>query len=310
MARHKNGSRRMKIDKSFSKLQLGDPDSDLLGKKVVIVGGTGGLGRALSLYMATHGAKVLVVGQTFRDHNIPGIEFIQSDLSLMSEAELIAQLLPAETLDMLIFTTGIFANPIREETPEGLERDMAVSYLNRLLILRSISTRLGKSNTNKPRVFVMGYPGSGHKGLTGDLNSEQAYKAMDAHMNTVAGNEILVLDSATRYKNFSIFGLNPGLIKTNIRSNFLGNKKFLSRVIETLIGILSPSAEQYAQNITQLLISPELDSHSGALFDRNCRRLKPSNGIDDTTHMNAFLKESFVLLGKAISNMPENASTN
>ncbi len=32
---------------------------------------------------------------------------------------------------------------------------------------------------------------------------------MPVHMNTVAGNEMLVLDAAKRYPNASIFGLNP-----------------------------------------------------------------------------------------------------
>jgi len=34
----------------------------------------------------------------------------------MREAQRVAALLPAETLDLLIFTAGIFAGPKREET--------------------------------------------------------------------------------------------------------------------------------------------------------------------------------------------------
>src|SRR5205823_6126471 len=51
------------------------------GTKVAIVGGTGGLGRALSRLMASRGASVIVVGQTFRDSDVPGIELIKADLS-------------------------------------------------------------------------------------------------------------------------------------------------------------------------------------------------------------------------------------
>lgn len=44
----------------------------------------------------------------------------------MSEAQRAAKLLPTEMLDLLIFTAGIFAGSKREETLEGIERDMAV----------------------------------------------------------------------------------------------------------------------------------------------------------------------------------------
>jgi hypothetical protein len=57
--------------------------------------------------------------------DVPGIEFIKADLSLMREAQRVAALLPAADLDLLVFTTGIMAGPRREETTEGIERDMA-----------------------------------------------------------------------------------------------------------------------------------------------------------------------------------------
>ncbi len=41
---------------------------------------------------------------------------------------------------------------------------------------------------------------------------------MKVHINTVAGNEVLVLDATGRYPQFGAFGLNPGLIKTNIHA--------------------------------------------------------------------------------------------
>ncbi|ROP61703.1 NAD(P)-dependent dehydrogenase (short-subunit alcohol dehydrogenase family) [Enterobacter sp. BIGb0383] len=283
---------------NFPKLDMGSPQT-LRGKSVAIIGGTGGIGRALSKHFAAYQAKVIVVGQTFRDADVEGIEFIKADLSLMSEARRVAALLPVETLDMLIFTTGIFAAPKRQGTAEGLERDMAVSYLNRLVIMREIAERLGSENTTKTRVFIMGYPGSGKMGTLGDLNAENHYRPMEVHMNTVAGNEIMVLDGANNHKNISVFGLNPGLIKTNIRSNFLGGNKLLFRLLETIIGIFTSTAEQYAKVITPLLISPQLDDYSGTLFNNKCRAIKPSKGIIDSHHMQLFINQSWSLIDAA-----------
>ncbi len=55
------------------------------GWRIAIVGGTGGLGRALARFLASKGARVTVVGQTFRDAGVPGIDFVKADLSLMSD---------------------------------------------------------------------------------------------------------------------------------------------------------------------------------------------------------------------------------
>jgi 2,4-dienoyl-CoA reductase-like NADH-dependent reductase (Old Yellow Enzyme family) len=249
---------------------------------------------------ASFGATVVVVGQSFRDVGVPGLNFIKADLSLMHEALRVAALLPAETLDLVMFTTGIFAAPERQETLEGIERDMAVSYLNRLVILNAIAQRLGTQRSDasvKPRVFVMGYPGSGQRGASDDLNAEKSYKAMAVHMNTVAGNEMLVLDAAKRYQHATFFGLNPGLIKTNIRDNFFGKDSIKSRVTEALIGLLTPTADEYAEQITPLLFSLDIEGHSGALFNRKGQAILPSPGLT-SDHIEKFMAASEALVAR------------
>ena len=109
----------MHRDKTFTWRRVDPSTLDLKGLKVAIVGGTGGIGRALSRFMASRGATVIVVGRTFRDADAPGITFVHGDLSLMREAERVGAALPAEVLDTVIFTTGIIAAPTRQETAEA-----------------------------------------------------------------------------------------------------------------------------------------------------------------------------------------------
>ncbi len=292
----------MKRDKNISWQRIPAASLDLHGWNAAVIGGTGGLGRALSRSLASRGANVTVVGQTFRDADVKGLEFIKADLSQMREAKRVGEALPAETLDLVVFTTGIFAAPQRQETAEGIERDMAVSYLSRLVILREIAPRLGKDRLSarpKPRVFVMGYPGNGQAGSLDDLNAEKTYSPLPVHMNTVAGNEMLVLDAAKRYPHAAFFGLNPGLIKTNIRDNFLGEGSLKSRLVESLIGLLTPSAETYAEKLTPLLVSKDLEAHSGTMFDRKGLAVLPSPQLGDTSHVNAFLAASEALVSRA-----------
>src|SRR5574341_309338 len=291
----------MKRDKSIAWHRVAPSSLDLKGLKVAVVGGTGGLGRAIGRVLASRGASVTVVGQTFRDSGFPGIEFLQADLSLMREAKRVAAALPAEALDLVVLTTGIFAAPTRQVTAAGLERDMAVSYLSRLVLVRGIARRLGMRRPAapvKPRVFIMGYPGTGQAGTFADLNAERSYSAMPVHMNTVAGNEMLVLDSAKRYPNAGFFGLNPGLVKTNIRSNYLGEGSLRQRLVESAIGLLAPSAETYAATIAPLLVSPDLEGRSGILFDRKGRAILPAATLTDD-HVIAFLAASEALVARA-----------
>lgn len=275
----------------------------LKGKKVAVVGGTGGIGRALVQHMAANGATVTVVGQTFRDPPSPNVSFLKADLGLMREAQRIARTLAAEELDVVVLSVGIIAASKREETREGLERDMAVSFLSRVAILRELAPRLSERSRKtgvRPRVFIFGFPGTAQKGATDDLNAERSYAAMDVHMNTVAGNEALVLEAAHRYPDVAFFGLNPGLIQTNIRSNLLGEGSFRHRAAETLIGLLTPSAEKYAERLTPLLFAPELERSSGAMFNQKGTAIlrSPSHTPE---HVAQFIQKSEALVDRGLA---------
>jgi NAD(P)-dependent dehydrogenase (short-subunit alcohol dehydrogenase family) len=291
----------MKRNKSIDWRRNESTALDLKGKKIVIIGGTGGIGRALSRLIALRGGQVTVVGQTFRDNDIQNIKFIKADLSLMTEAQRIGKMLPCEDVDMIVFTTGIFAAPKRQETAEGLEKDIAVSYLNRFVILREIGSRLGKNRSSlesRVRVFVMGYPGTGQVGNPIDLNSEKSYKTMAAHMNTVAANETLVLESAKYYPNINFYGLSPGLVKTNIRSNLLGEKSVKFKLLEWFLGLFTPTADDYASGIVPLLFSPDIEKHSGAMFDRKGFAVLPSEKLTDDAYAAQFTHASEKLIAR------------
>jgi NAD(P)-dependent dehydrogenase (short-subunit alcohol dehydrogenase family) len=70
---------------------------DSHGRKVALVGGTGGIGRAFSRFLAARGASAISVGRTFRDAGVPGIAFVRADLSDVRESQLVGMALPAET---------------------------------------------------------------------------------------------------------------------------------------------------------------------------------------------------------------------
>jgi NAD(P)-dependent dehydrogenase (short-subunit alcohol dehydrogenase family) len=280
---------------------------------LLVIGGTGGLGRAIAQQALARGAEVTVVGRTFRDKKNPRLTFVPADLSSMREAVRLGLELPAELFDVALFTTGIIASrKTREETSEHVERDVAVSYLNRLAVLQGLSPRLGAARPDgapRPRVFVMGSPGYGILGDLDDLNSEQTYQPMVAHAATVAGNEILVLGAKDRFPGPAFFGLGPGLISTEIRSNYLGDGSVTHKLVETAVGVMAQSPETYAKKIVPILFAPELEGRSGILFGSTNRRgvlrggdqpILPSEDLDDA-YIDRFLSASEALLRRALN---------
>ncbi|MGV9364183.1 SDR family NAD(P)-dependent oxidoreductase [Amycolatopsis sp. NPDC003731] len=276
---------------------------DLAGKHLTVIGGTNGLGRAIAQQALARGADVTVVGRTLRDASHARLHFVAADLSSMQDAARIGHELPAESQDVVLFTNGITAAKIREETADGVERDMAVSYLSRYAILQGLRDRIGTARLGeapRARVFIMAGPGGDQVGNPADLNALTSYDQNSAHMNTVAANEALTITEATTPAGPAFFGLNPGLIKTGIRANYLGEGSLAHKVTEALVGLLAQSPQTYATRIVPLLFTDDLDGRSGLMFDRKARPIRPSTTMTPQ-HVQKFMAASEELLSRALA---------
>lgn len=72
-----------------------------------------------------------------------------------------------------------------------------------------------------------------------------------------------------------------------------------SRFTEWIIGLLNPSAETYVERLTPLLVSPDLELHSGAMFDRKGFVILPSPKLTDRSYVKAFIAASEELVSRA-----------
>lgn len=258
---------------------LSSEPSAFSGLSVAIFGGTGGLGRAIAQSLLGKGAAVTVVGRSLKDPPHPLRSFVQADLSSLVSALNVARDLAAESFDALLLTHGIFAGRIREVTTEGLEKDLATSAMSRWVIVRELAPRLGRgrpSGRPKPRLFVWGFPGGERSLDLTDIESTRNYRWQTAHSNTVVFNEALVLDTVARFPEINAFGMNPGVIKTNIMAGVLGQSSLVLRVQQTLIGLLFQSAETYAEKVVPLVVHPALEDRSGSLFNRHAQPIEPN----------------------------------
>lgn len=242
-------------------------------RKFLIVGGTKGIGAGLARGLLAQGAIVTVTGRSKNDETPSEATFIAMDASTMKACRtLVRQDLKGQTFDTVVFTVGIISRSKLTRTSEGIEEDLAVSYLSRFVIANEILK--ASMLTGRKRMYVMGYPGDK---LTianlDDLNYErEVYKQMAAHLNTVVCNEALVFSLAKRHttEQVRLFGLNPGLIQTKIRDNFHGGEgTFLGRLVEWIIGWVSVDVDTYVKTVLlPLMAAPELDSKSAVSFSQ------------------------------------------
>jgi NAD(P)-dependent dehydrogenase (short-subunit alcohol dehydrogenase family) len=311
----------------------------LAGKNVLVVGGTGGLGRALAQRAASLGAAVTVAGRTFRDAGVRGIAFLPLDAASMKDcvklgAEIdpvpdvgvararrscacrhplalfphTAGRRPARPAQVVIFTTGTAPEATRKETADGLETDMAISSLSRLATLRALLPRLRAS----ARVFVWGMPGNGHSepGHDTHLDDLNATKRKFVggfgwqHMNTVAVNEALVLHYARAPEAAGkvVVGCNPGLIAHSgggLRDKVHGGGIF-GGIAEGLLGLFFQSAQTYADKMLAAMLAPELSS--GALLGPGATPILPARIFaDDAAKASAVVADAAALLDQALA---------
>jgi hypothetical protein len=67
----------------------------------------------------------------------------------------------------------------------------------------------------------------------------------------------------------------------------------------TATSLMASSAEDYAERLAPLLASPDLEAHSGAMFDREGQAILPTLKLTDSSYVNAFMAASEALVSRA-----------
>lgn len=202
---------------------------DLDGKKVVIAGGTDGIGAELALQMVDRGARVVIIGRSGSKAQAiiarsnarskkGSLEARTVDLSLMrSVEEVVAEL--AEKLgriDVLVHAAGVFISHV-EHTLEGLELDFAVSYLSRFVFLEHAAalgligpgTRLLSLAATSPSTPAFA------RVEFDDLEALTSRTGFSSHAAAQTANDLLVASAPSRY-GISAMGYGPGNVRTGI----------------------------------------------------------------------------------------------
>jgi NAD(P)-dependent dehydrogenase (short-subunit alcohol dehydrogenase family) len=264
--------------------------ANLHGKRVLITGGTSGLGLAAASELASMGANVCIVGRDAgkcqsivadiieRTGN-SSVEFEIADLSLIGQVKSLAQRLndQSKAIDVLVNNAGALLNP-RQTTSEGLETSFALLLLSPYVLTNALLPLLKKSTS--ARIINVSSGGMYAKRISvANLESSKGeYSGSDAYARAKRGLVIMGEEWAKDWGKFGItvHNMHPGWALTPGLE--VGLPEFTTKMRRVL-----RSSEEGADTIIWLAAASEVTKTTGLFWlDR----------VPHTTHLSAKTKET------------------
>jgi NAD(P)-dependent dehydrogenase (short-subunit alcohol dehydrogenase family)/carbon monoxide dehydrogenase subunit G len=261
-----------KLGYSLSKRFWAENNETLFGKKVVITGGTSGIGKAAAIKLAEKKACLTIIArnrkkaeqvqqQIIEKTGNPHVDFLIADLSRMEDIKQVAKKLKdrKKTIDVLINNAGALFNE-RNETIEGLEQTFAtdllgVFYLTELLKDSFPSTGGRIINVSSGGMYTQGID-------VDDLQNEvPPYAGSKAYARAKRGIVILTRLWARqmRHSKVAVHSMHPGWVDTpGIETALPGFHSRINSVLRT--------PDQGADTIVWLAASNEAGKSTGKFW--------------------------------------------
>ncbi len=248
----------------------------MTGKTVLITGGTGGIGRATAIGLASMGARVGITGrdraradraaaEIMHASGNPVVDIFVADMSSQREVRRLADevLAAYPRLDVLLNNVGGFwAN--RHVTADGLEHTFALNHLAPFLLTSLLAERLIASAPARVVTVSSGAQSMGRINFD-DLMGEQGYSGQSAYNQSKLANVMFTYELARRFQGTGVTAttLHPGMTNTAFSA------EDPSRAFAPLVAIMRPfmrSPVKGAETPVYLASSPEAEGLTGQYF--------------------------------------------
>lgn len=268
-----------------------DDTKPMAGKTVLITGGTGGIGKATAIGLATMGARVAVVGRDAERTRAAvadiaaasanaAVDGYVADLSSQADVRRLAgEVLDAyPRLDVLVNNVGGFW-ATRHVTADGLERTFALNHLAGFLLTRLLLERLQASAPARIVTVSSGAQSMGRLDFD-DLQGERDYSGQRAYNASKLANVMFTYELARRLEGTGVTAtvLHPGVTRTAFGSEDPARSW---RFMMPLVMPFMKTPAKGAETPVYLASSPEVEGVTGAYFAN--RRPKTSNTLSYDT---------------------------
>jgi retinol dehydrogenase-14 len=278
----------------------------MAGKAVLITGGTGGIGKATAMGLATMGARVGIAG---RDRaraeqaaveiraasGNPAVDAFAADMTSQAEVRrlAVAVLDAYPRLDVLINNVGGFWAH-RHQTADGLERTFALNHLAPFLLTNLLLDRLKASAPARVVTVSSGAQSMGRIAFD-DLQGERNYSGQRAYNQSKLANIMFTNELARRLEGTSVTAnaLHPGVVRSNFGAE--DQARWFALMSRVILPLLKTPA-QGAQTSIYLASSPDMDGLTGQFF-ANRKRKRPNRVAFDTEMTAKLWNVSAALVG-------------
>ncbi len=268
------------------------------GRIAVVTGASGGMGRATAAILAAdHGMKVLLIvrdakrGQAAVDevNRLSGrsdAEMVLCDLASFDSIRSAAASIMSrvDCIDVLVNNAGVITLK-REETEDGLERQLGVNHVGHYLLtglllpllLRSSAGRIVVVSSDAHKIGRMDYE---------DPGMSKSFKIWTAYGRSKLANIWFTRELASRLTatKVTVNALHPGAVSTDIGVN---RKSGFGRLIHKMLRPFFLTPEQGSETAVYLATAPELAGQSGGYYYRK-KRTRPSARAEDAEAASRF----------------------
>jgi NAD(P)-dependent dehydrogenase (short-subunit alcohol dehydrogenase family) len=265
----------------------------MTGKTVLITGGTGGIGRAAAIGLASMGARVGITGRDRTraeqaaasiavESGNPAVDVFVADMSSQAEVRRLADEVLAvyPQLDVLVNNVGGFWAH-RHQTADGLEHTFALNHLAPFLLTNLVLDRL---ITSAPARVVTVSSGAHTMGRIDfdDLMGEQDYSGQRAYNQSKLANVMFTYELARRLEGTGVTAtaLHPGMTNTSFSTEDPHRK------MAPIVFVVRPfmkSPKKGADTAIYLASSPEVEGVTGRYFVNHKIRESEQSSYDTAT---------------------------
>lgn len=257
----------------------------MMGKTVLITGGTGGIGKAVAIGLASIGARVGITGRDraraqqaavniARESGNMGLDVFVTDMSSQTEVRRLAgEVLSAyPRLDVLVNNVGGFWAH-RHMTADGLEHTFALNHLAPFLLTNLLLERLIASTPARVVTVSSGAQSMGKVDFD-DLMGKEGYSGQRAYNQSKLANVMFTYELARRFEGSGVTAnvLHPGMTNTALSAEDPARK------MAPIVAAMRPfmrSPKKGADTAVYLASSPDVEGVTGQYYIN--RKAKKSN---------------------------------
>jgi NAD(P)-dependent dehydrogenase (short-subunit alcohol dehydrogenase family) len=266
------------------------PSGPLAGKTVLVTGGTGGIGRATALGLATMGAHLGITGRdrerterAAREIRAAGrghVDVFVADLSSQSEVRRLADevLQTYPRIDVLVNNVGGYWNT-RHVTADGLERTFALNHLAPFLMTNLLLDRLKQSAPSRVVTVASNAHATGRIDFD-DLQGERSYSGSRAYNQSKLANVLFTYELARRLQASAVTAnaLHPGVVSTSFGAEDPGG---VQRLFVPFMRPFMKAPAQGAATSIHLASAPDLEQVTGRYFANSKPKSSSKRSYDE-----------------------------